>query len=255
MHRDQPSLALVVDNNCSADKATPRSSANCKMRKRCRRGMPRLGHLPTVPGFTFNSTASTSSPRTSRVTVSSPAKAAITSDGVVYFMAGIMGTFCTHVNCFLYTAHPSREVVLPPMFTSAKLLGTEIVATGQNNAPTDKVEWNELFIKRLEFLLNEMGWTPSQLGTAMYPGAAKRDDQPKAVTHWFRENRRSAPAGGLALAARTIGVSISYIMGETDDLESCVKEGGLFAFYRLQKQHDELQQKIESEAKPRKKTG
>lgn len=88
-------------------------------------------------------------------------------------------------------------------------------------------QFNAHVIDRIEGLAADMGMDKNQLAGAIHEeiGITKR-----GALQYFNKDRRSIPPYSLAIIADWIGVDIAYIMLGTDDLSSCVKKHGRYAF-------------------------
>ena len=91
----------------------------------------------------------------------------------------------------------------------------------------DKHEYNEAVVRRLEGLLDDMGWTYKDLAGRMYQKLGLK--QPKGVEQYFTSDRRSVPTYALAMICDEIGVAPNYVLGFTDDLAASTDPTGLYS--------------------------
>lgn len=101
----------------------------------------------------------------------------------------------------------------------------------RNDVPQTKEEYDEAVVRRVEALLEDMGWEPKDLAKRIYERVGYKS--PKAAEHWFmRKGSRRLSSFAILVIADTLGVASSYINLEHDNLEDTMDPDGQYALRR-----------------------
>lgn len=220
--RRYPVLACVDGRRLAAfssslESAIPASSAQSK-KSVCRvRGKPRLAHISTAFSPSLKRLQTTSSPpkrsTISRTSSSMPTHYGTKSSNVKNFKF-LPGMVCSNDKCVC----PANN-------------GTTSSRVVRDVARAQKRDWNERVITRLESLLADMEWTPDLLAHALHPNATRSASAFKTIKHHF-ERDRSMPAYTLYRTSELLGVSVAYLMCQSDDITAAITPMGLYDLER-----------------------